>query len=127
MSEKILIGKAKAKNDKEEIIELKIYLGNVVELPDGTLTSLREDTYKKILQQWESEHISIVPPDSPKMENSETPEDTTSEMEAITEAIPDIEEPSAEMAVEENVQVSEVSTGEKDVTTTTDTAELKNI
>ena len=126
MSEKILIGKAKAKNDKEEIIELKIYLGNVVELPDGTLTSLREDTYKKILQQWESEHISIVPPDSPKMENSETPEDTTSEMEAITEAIPDIDEPSSEMAAEKNVQITEDFTDEKDITINTDTAESKN-
>ena len=126
MSEKILIGKAKAKNDKEEIIELKIYLGNVVELPDGTLTSLREDTYKKILQQWESEHISIVPPDSPKMENSETPEDTTSEMEAITEAIPGIDEPSSEMAAEENVQITEDFTDEKDITINTDTAESKN-
>ena len=62
MSYKILIGRAKAKNDKEEVVELKIYLGNIVELPDGTQTSLREDTYKKILEQWETEHISIIPP-----------------------------------------------------------------
>ena len=114
MSEKILIGKAKAKNDKDEVIELKIYLGNIVELPDRTLTSLREDTYKKILQQWETEHITIIPPESPKMENLDEPKEITNDLEdpkndttEVSKDTVEISAPEVSLAATEEPQVEQ--------------------
>lgn len=59
MSERILIGTGQATNQKGDIIDIKIYLGNVVELPDGSQTSLSDEQYAKVLERWNREQVKI--------------------------------------------------------------------
>ncbi len=84
MSDRILIGTGQATNQKGEIIEIKIYLGNVVELPDGSQTSLSEEQYAMVLERWTREQVKIE--GAPKEENLKEPDDPLKGKKSVAEA-----------------------------------------
>ena len=105
MSERIMIGTATVTGKDNLPYKVKIYLGNIVEMPDGSQQQLPESLYNEVLRKWEDKNAKKEETDEQVKYTADVPINSVPE-EPEPENTPDVQcKTESEIASEQVVNI----------------------